>query len=364
MKFEIEPDPAHPFGGHALLILPEGASAGSGHMVVRRSYDNRHLGADGWQAAQTTLGPLVVSHHGSGFAVALGPEVVAHLEEFDALEIAFEGGANGSAIWPEDVLLPPDAAAAGGLRRAPGTQAEPDEAASVGVAPLPSLATGSAPRPGAEAPSRIPPEAPLVPEPETPPGPPPESRTGSRMGLHVALTVAAVAIIAVVAALTFIDFDRTPDIPDIPDIPETAETPETPETAETPDRDEEAGEDCSEAAFAADPESDPASRIELVRRCAGAEGVSPEARLAVIERLLNRNPEARVVMGRWYDPVHWEEDFSPFDLPAIETAARYYFEAKEAGATDAQALLLDVCGRLDSKNLMQGNALHLYCPAR
>ena len=356
MKFEIVPDSAHPLGGHALLIVPEGAAAGSGRMTVRRPYDNRHLGADGWQAAQTTLGPFAVSPHGSGFAVALGPEVVAHLEEFVALEITLDGGASGSAIWPEDVLLPPDAAAMGGLRRAPESKAEPDEAARVAAAPLPEIAAGSSPRPGAEAPSQIQPEATSVRKSETPPDPPPESAaksgTGSRKGLLIALAVITVAIIALIAALVFIDLDRTP------------ETPDTEESPETPDRGREARADCTEAAFAADGESDPASRIEWVRRCAGVEGVSPETRLAVVERLLDRHPEARVVMGRWYDPAYREEDFSPFDAPAIETATRYYFEAKEAGATDAEALLRDVCGRLDAKDLMQGNALHLYCPAR
>ena len=344
MQFEIVPDPAHPLGGHALLILPEGASAGSGRMTVRRSYDNRHLGADGWQAAQTAVGPFTVSPRGSGSAVALGPDVVVHLEEFDALEISFDGGASGSAVWPEDVLLPPDAAAAGGLRSVPGTEAGSGEAAGVGAAPLPEIASGAAPRPGAEAAVRTRPEPPPAPEPEPPPDPPTESPdesgTGKRKGLLVALAVAAVAIIAVIVALTLIDFDPTPD-----------PTPE-------------AREDCTEAAFGRDGDSDPAAQIERVRRCAGADGVSPETRLAVIERLLDSYPEARIVMGRWYDPAHREADSSPFDAPAIETAARYYFEAKEAGAADAEALLLDACGRLDADDLMQGNALDLYCPAR
>ena len=176
MKFEIEPDPAHPLGGHALLILPEGASAGSGHVTIRRSYDNRHLGPDGWQAAQTTLGPFAVSARGPGSAVALGPEVVVHLEEFVALEIAFEGGASGSAVWPEDVLLPPDAASAGGVRRAPGTEAGSGEAGGVGTAPLPEIAAGVTPRRGAGSPSRAPPEARPAPEAESPPPPRPRRR--------------------------------------------------------------------------------------------------------------------------------------------------------------------------------------------
>ena len=351
MKFEIEPDPAHPLGGHALLILPEGASAGSGHVNIRRSYDNRHLGPDGWQAAHTTLGPFAVSSRGSGSAVALGPEVVVHLEEFVALEIAFEGGASGSAVWPEDVLLPPDAASAGGVRRAPGTEASSEETGGVGTSPLPEIANSVTPRRGAGSPSRTSPEAPRVPETESPPAPPPEASaepvpeppSESRKGLRTVLIVAAIAVLAVAAALTLTDLDRL---------------------IGGMDRGDDARADCSEAAFAGDRDADPAARIERVRRCAGVEGVSPETLLAVVERLLDRHPEARVVMGRWYDPAHREADFSPFDAPSIETATRYYFAAMEAGAANADSLLLDVCARLDSNDMMQGNAHHLYCSER
>ena len=155
--------------------------------------------------------------------------------------------------------------------------------------------------------------------------------------------MAAIAVLAVAAALTLTDLDRLIGRVDPGDG---------------------ARADCSEAAFAGDRDADPAARLERVRRCAGVEGASPETRLAVVERLLDRHPEARVVMGRWYDPAHREADASPFDAPSIETAARYYFEAKEAGAADAESLLLDVCGRLDSNDLMQGNAHHLYCSER
>ena len=338
MNFQIEPDPAHPLGGYALLILPEGASVGSGRMVLRRRYDDRHLGPGGWQAAPVSLGPFAASPRGGGLAVSLGPQVVAHLEEFDALEIAFEGGDAGSAVWPENVLLPPDAAAAGGLRHEAGSAAESAGAARVGTAPLPDLAAGGRAEPPLEVPAK-PAPAP-EPEPETPPPPPPDTPTKSRKGLLIGLAIAA---LAVVAALAFVDLDRLRDgmFPG-----------------------EEGHEDCSDAAFAADREGDPAARLERVRRCAGVAGVSPETRLAVVESLLGQLPDARVVMGRWYDPAHREADHSPFDAPAIETAARYYFEAREAGAADAEALLRDVCGRLDADDLMQGNAIHLYCSAR
>ena len=91
MNFEIIPDPAHPLGGHALLILPEGASVGSGLMIMRKRDSGQHLGAGGWQAAPTTLGPFAISPRDGGHAVALGPDVVVHLAEFEQIEIAFEG---------------------------------------------------------------------------------------------------------------------------------------------------------------------------------------------------------------------------------------------------------------------------------
>ena len=121
-------------------------------------------------------------------------------------------------------------------------------------------------------------------------------------------------------------------------------------------------EACSEAAFVADQDSDPATQLDRVRRCAGTDRVSPEVLLAAVERVLDRSPEALVIMGRWYDPAFHETEFSPFDAPAIESATRYYFEAKGAGVAEADALLRDACVRLDSSNLMQDSARQLYCP--
>ena len=195
------------------------------------------------------------------------------------------------------------------------------------------------PGPGIGDPEELPIEDPR----ETPPAPEPEPETKSksRKGLFVLLAVFAIAVLAVAAALPYLD--RLKEVAGIGGGEENA---------------------CSEAAFAADRESDPAARLERVRTCAGVAGVSPETRLGVVEGLLDQYPDARVVMGRWYDPAHHESDHSPFDAPSIETAARYYSEAKEAGAADADALLGDACGRLDADDLMQSNAIHLYCPAR
>ena len=331
MRFEIEPDPAYPLGGHALLILPEGASAGSGRLTLRRRYDNRHLEAEGWQAARTTLGPFELSGRGSAPVVALGPQVVAHLAEFDALEIEFEGGDKGSAVWPDTVLLPPGVAAAGGLHRGQWPEEDSNPAVSFRGTPLP------------EHQAELQPELPVKPPTEPPPKPParPPSRASNKW--PIGLAIAAVIVGGIFVAISVIDVDGF---------------------FGGTDPKEEIHTDCAGAAFAADREASPASQIERVRRCAGVEGASPEARLAAVERLLSVSPEALVVMGRWYDPVHRDEDHSPFGEPAIETAARYYFEGKEAGAAGAEALLRDVCARLDPKNLMQGNARQLYCPQR
>ena len=118
MRFVISPDPAKPDGGWALLALPADA-VGEGRLRIRRLSDDRHLGPQGWQPSAITLGPFDVSVQGVDALVTLGPEVVAHMQEYVALEIAVEGGPTGQATWPEDVLPPPREATAGGLRSGP-----------------------------------------------------------------------------------------------------------------------------------------------------------------------------------------------------------------------------------------------------
>ncbi len=343
MIFTIGPDPRYPLGGHALLVLPEGAATGSGRMALRRLYDNWHLGAHGWQAAETTLGPFTVTPRGSEFAVALGPEIVDHLEEFTVLEIVFEGGSRGRASWPEDVLPSPGRAVPGGLRRTEREGGElPPGAVQAGSGDA-GTADGDAARTGAEA------ARPDADSAETAPTAVGQARSRPaggappRRGVLVGLAVAAILLCAAAAAWFLYGdrfFEGEPD-------------------------EEAALVACTEEAFAATADlatADPASRIEWVRRCGGIEGVTAETRLAAVEQALGQSPEALIVMGRWYDPAHREADFTPFDAPALENAARYYFEAKERGAVEAEALLQDACARLDSTDIMQDNAHHLYCP--
>ena len=334
MKFEVRPDPAFPAGGHALLVVPEGASAGSGRMAVRRVYDGKYLGAEGWQAARTMLGPFQTSPAGSGLAVSLGPAVVGHLEEFDNLEIAFEDGAAGEAVWPEDILLPPDAASAGGLRRLR------EEGGSSGGTIRAETAVSAAPPPPPAAP------APADPKPEAPPEPPAPIKPAPRRRPRLFVTVAALFVVAAVAALAALGQLPLDDIARFLGLPNGGTN---------------GVEACSNEAFAAERGAAPETVIELVHRCKGAEGVSPEVRLSAVERVLQRAPEALVVMGRWYDPRYFEDDLSPFGEPAVEIAARYYFEAKQAGVSEAGVLLRKACEALDPNDLMQDNSRRLYC---
>lgn len=178
---------------------------------------------------------------------------------------------------------------------------------------------------------------------DAPPAKPPkrvEKRSTARRGLWIVL---AVILAAIAAAVLYLGADRVLQM------------------LGAPNWDGEAQQDCSNAAFESDRESTPEVQLERVRSCAGMDGVSPEIRLSVVERLLDQAPQALVIMGRWYDPAHHAEVFSPFETPAIENAARYYHEAVAAGETQAEALLQDVCTRLDPDDLMQGNAIHLYC---
>ena len=129
------------------------------------------------------------------------------------------------------------------------------------------------------------------------------------------------------------------------------------ETAEV----EATGIACRDDAVAAAGDADPGVLLEWVNRCSGDGGVTPQARLGVVERLIRHEPAALLVMGRWYDPAHHETNASPFDRPSIEIAARYYAEAAGAGAEGAERLLRDVCTRLDPNDFMQNDAIETHC---
>ena len=296
MTFRIIPDPRYPLGGHALLVTDEGQSTGNGQLTIRRSYDGRYLGASGWQLAKVTLGPLESASDG----LILGPDVVRHVDEFDNLEISFEGGSAGSVVWPGNVLPPPDAARDGGLGGGV-TDPAPD---------IPVAATGTT-GVGVRG------------------APPPASRRGTYLVLAL-----VVAVLGIAAALYVLRDDFA-----------------GPQTAET-------GLACSDDAVTDVADAD--LLLEWVERCGTAGGSTPQTRLWVVERLIGETPEALVVMGRWYDPAI-ETGSSPFERPAIEIAARYYAEAAAARVDGAQDLLDDVCGRLDADSFMENEAITLYC---
>ncbi len=301
MMFRISPDPRHPLGGHALLSAGDGLSTGNGQLTIRRSYDGRYLGASGWQPARVSLGPLESDSNG----LLLGPDVVRHIDEFDNLEISFEGGSTGSVVWPDNVLPPPDAARGGGLG---GAWAEPAE-------DMPVVAADAA-----EAKRNA--EPPLS---ETPPG--------SRRGTYLVLAL-IVVVLAIAAALYLLRDDLAKPRPD------------------------ETGLECRDGAVSDVTQA--GLLLDWVERCANDERVTAHMRLGIVERLVGETPEALIIMGTWYDPGG-ESGPSPFDRSAIDVAARYYAEAVEAGVDGAQDLLDDVCGRLDADNFMQNEAITLYC---
>ncbi len=313
MMFEVRPDPRFPHGGHALLIVPEGSSTGTGRLTIRRPYDGRHLGAGGWQEAETAFGPLEVSDG----AVALGPDIVGNIAEFERLEVSFEDGGRGSLVWPSTVLPPPDRARPGGL------QASRVES---GREEIPVVASGT----------RTVPERPQEPVAAPEPG----SGGGNRGKLLVAFLV---LVVAAIAAGLYIVRDDLSGLEGM--------------VAEEP-----GGIACSDDAVLAAGDTEPGVRLEWVRRCGSAADVTPEMRLRVVEQLLAVSPDASVVMGRWYDPAHRAADASPFEQPAIEIAARYYAQAAEAGNEEARALLADVCSRLDPDMFMQHDAIVSHCP--
>jgi hypothetical protein len=333
MAFEIVPDPDRPEGGWALLRLPPGLS-GDGPIELRRLYDGAYLGPDGWQSEPATLPPLPKRVDGDRAALSLGPAIVERFNAWEQLEVRLENGTSGVTVWPEEVLPPPRAAARGGL-----SGAAPAAGAQSVVSDTRAAEARPAPEPEPEA-------APEKPEPEPPAEPETEQSPSSpkaRRRSPVLLALLLLVLLAAGAGAAWWWFSTQPGSP----------AAGQPVAVELP---------CTRDGFAGADARPVEDRLEQVRRCGSDDATLQEARLAAVEALRAEDPRALVVMGRWYDPAHFESAASPFDEPRPATAADYYRQALDDGVEEAGPLLDAVCERLDPDDMFQSNAREQFCP--
>lgn len=333
---DIRPDPAHPQGGHAILVLPADAVRGDSVPVsVRDNYGGRFLGENGFQATQVAFGPYAVERTGAEARIVIGPEIVNQIEEYTAVRVIV-GDTAADLSWPDSVVPAPGAPALGGIYRAP------DAAGSA----LTGIQAPPAQVPTDPQPATDPDPTPPAPDPVAATATPDERAEPSSRRLP--LIVGLVALLAVAGAAGY--FLLTPqDAPPAP-APVVAAPPLPPPTPADP-----CAADSLDAAFGAGF----GTLADRLRACATQ--VSADDALLYVERAATAgDADALTLFGTLYDgertDAALETDMGLTFGDAPDRAAGYYARAVEAGSDAAAGHLQATCARLEgvSDTLSQG----------
>jgi hypothetical protein len=157
-------DPAHPEGGHAILLLQGVAEppADARFRILREGWAKGTLGTDGWQVGDALLSPDRVETSPQGVRLYLGPRVVDWLEAGPVLFRLPGARIEGPVFWPD---IPPLHGGRGySLAEASPPAPPPRPAAPPLPIEDPDATIALAPRPAA--PAQAPP--PPVPQPAAP----------------------------------------------------------------------------------------------------------------------------------------------------------------------------------------------------
>lgn len=334
---DVRPDPAHPRGGFAVLSFEADSVSGDSVSVeVFDLYNERYLGVAGWQPERHAFGPYPVDRSAGPARVVLGPEVVDKLEEFAAVRLTL-GELSADVSWPDDIVHSPKAATsdsaiktgtgpAAAAPAAPIKMKEPEpEPAAPPSEPVPE------PAPEAEAPE------PDVPENADENGGDAEEDGKSGMS---SLVLWGVALLIALGAAAFFFLGGEEPVTEEP--APAPQEPAPPPVAARPDP-------CSADELTAAAGQGFAVLGEALRGCGGS--VSADTALGLVEgAVAEGDADALAFFGTLYDagqtdPVIEEQiGLTLGDDPA--RAAEYYARARDAGSTEAEALLTGVCRTL------------------
>lgn len=157
-------DPAHPEGGHAIILLKGvmAPPADARFRIQREGWAKGTLGPEGWQVSDAMLSPDRVETSPQGVRLYLGPHVVDWLEAGPVLFRMPAAGIDAPLFWPD---VPPLHGGSGSTIAVPPPPARPspppapprlpieDADATIAVAP---------PRPVAPPPLSVPQQAPVA----------------------------------------------------------------------------------------------------------------------------------------------------------------------------------------------------------
>jgi outer membrane biosynthesis protein TonB len=342
MSITVKPDPDHPLGGHALLVVNARVPQGPVSVSVTDLFEDRHLGPKGWQQAPVALGPYAAQDEGGTLVVPVGPEIVDQIPEFAALRITV-AGVSTELSWPDSVRMSPSHMAGGGID---------------------DLARKQAEKPKARAPKTEEPKTETVAEPQKPPIIEGEEKVDPpKPPNRLPMILAALLLLAALAAGAWWYLGREPapaPAPEPAPVPAPDPAPQPPSPPVISPAPVAAG--CDPAGLTAAAAKPPAEAFAAVAAC-GAQG-DPETRFRIIERAADAGvAEALAMIGRWYDPAEAAAVGSSFTRRDPAQAARYYRDAADRGHAPAAALLARACAALrPDQDPTHEIAREQYCP--
>lgn len=325
MSITVRPDPDHPLGGHALLVVRGRTTQGPVSVSVLDLYEDRHLGPKGWQAAPVSLGPYAAYDEGDALVVPVGPEVVDHIEEYATLRLSV-AGVSAELAWPETIRISPKRTVAPGEidQTVPGRE---ETKTPVQKTDPPVVKTDDEEERDRDQ---------IIIDGEPPIRPPGPNR--------LPLILAALMLLALIGGGAWWYLNQPQPVVEEAAVTPPAPEPPTPAPVATPQPVVAAG--CDAAGLAAAAALPAAEGFAAVAAC-GAQG-DAEARFRIIEAAADAGiGEAIAMIGRWWDPAEAAAVGSSFTRQDPGQAARYYRDAVAAGFTEAEPLLARACAALD-----------------
>jgi hypothetical protein len=318
-------DPAHPEGGHAVVLVQGIAAppADARFHLQREGWGKGCLGADGWQVSEALLSPQRVEPVADGAMLFLGPRIVDALEAGPLLFRWPAAGIDAPIFWPD--IAPLHGGFGSVVPDAPRPKPAP-------IAPRPP----PAPPPDADADATVVLRAApaLMPAPAS--VPPPAPHLPARQGI-APLIVLVLLLLAAGGAGGWWWWQgqqpaavaAAPETPPAPPAPVPAPDPPTPPPP-----------------AAAPPTLEALSVPEVLARAPSAAAIAEEAARRQgtgrhDDALLLWEGAARMghapaltALARLYDPIGFVAN-TPFRDPDPRQAARFYRDAEQAGDAEA-----------------------------
>lgn len=332
-------DPAHPEGGHAVLLLRGVAEAPADprFRLLREGWTKGTLGPEGWQVGDALLSPDRVEPSPQGVRLYLGPHIVDWLEAGPVQFRLPAGRIEAPVFWPD---IPPLHGGSGSTIAVPPPAVRPAPPPPTPPAPPPSL-----PGMDTDATVTVTPRA-LPPPPLSVRQPTPVTKGSSALPWILLLLLLAVGAGGGGAYWWFVLREPAPVVADAPPAtppvtppaPNPPEPPRPPEPALPPVR--------AHVEPAAPASLDGLAVPEVIARAASPAAIAAEAArrfetgrhddaLLLWEAAARAGHAAAITrLARLYDPVGFQPG-QPFRDPDPRQAARHYRDAIAAGDAPA-----------------------------